>query len=277
LETFEVPRAPGVRLDAGFRAGDEIPVYYDSMLAKIIVWGTDRPAAIARMNETLRETRVAGIATNLPLLRAIVADDAYAAGATTTRFLDERLPLFALGAPMLEDATKRRIAAALLARSGAWRLGAVGIPIAFTVEGTTVRAHASYNGSRWTLDGDVRGTLDADAHDATFEDGGGTVVVEGRIVRWHDPEPPSADAEHSAHAAASGDVTAPMPGKIISVAVEPGANVEQRTLLVVLEAMKMEHRIEAPLAGTVREVRVKAGELVSGGATLITIGAPVSA
>jgi 3-methylcrotonyl-CoA carboxylase alpha subunit len=277
LERFEVPRAPGVRLDAGFRAGDEIPVYYDSMLAKIIVWGADRPSAIARMSETLRETRVAGIATNLPLLRAILADEAYAAGATTTRFLDERLPLFALGASPLEDATKRRIAAALLAGENAWRLGAVGIPIAFTVDGTTVSAHASYNGSEWMLEGDVRGALDADAHDAMFEDGGGTVVVDGRIVRWHDPEPPSADAEHSAHAAASGDVTAPMPGKIISVAVEPGANVEQRALLVVLEAMKMEHRIEAPVAGTVREVRVKAGELVSGGTTLITIGTPIPA
>jgi len=64
-----------------------------------------------------------------------------------------------------------------------------------------------------------------------------------------------------------------MPGKIVSVAVEAGAAVEQRTLLVVLEAMKMEHRIEAPVAGIVSDVRVQAGELVKSGATLMTIGA----
>jgi glutaconyl-CoA decarboxylase len=63
-----------------------------------------------------------------------------------------------------------------------------------------------------------------------------------------------------------------MPGKIVSVAVVLGATVEERALLVVLEAMKMEHRIEAPVGGTVREVRVKPGELVAGGATLVTIG-----
>jgi biotin carboxyl carrier protein len=65
-----------------------------------------------------------------------------------------------------------------------------------------------------------------------------------------------------------------MPGKIVSVAVVAGATVEEHALLIVLEAMKMEHRIEAPVAGTVREVRVKPGELVAGGAMLVTIGAP---
>jgi 3-methylcrotonyl-CoA carboxylase alpha subunit len=273
IAAFDVPRAPGVRLDAGFRAGDEVPVYYDSMLAKIVVWGADRAAAIARMDETLRETTVAGIATNLPLLRAIVDDDAYRAGDTTTRFLDERMPLFRLGDVHAGDAVKRRIAAALLARADAWRLGRVGVPLAFAVDGATLRANASYDGARWHVAGDVAGAIEPDAREATYDAGGGTVVVDGRRVRWTLPAPPSADAEHSAHAAASGDVTAPMPGKIISVAVEPGAAVEQRALLVVLEAMKMEHRIEAPLAGTVTDVRVKPGELVTSGATLLTIGA----
>jgi 3-methylcrotonyl-CoA carboxylase alpha subunit len=272
LAAFDVPRAPGVRLDAGFRAGDEVPVYYDSMLAKIIVWGADRAAAIARMGATLRDTTVAGIATNLPLLRAIVADDAYRAGDTTTRFLDERMPLFGLGETEADDETKRRIAAAVLARADAWRLGGVGIPLAFSVDGATVHANASYDGARWNVAGDVAGTVEPDARDATYDEGGGTVVVAGRTVRWTIPAPPSADAEHSAHAAASGDVTAPMPGKIVSVAVEPGAAVEQRALLVVLEAMKMEHRIEAPVAGIVKDVRVKPGELVKSGATLMTIG-----
>ncbi len=273
IEAFDVPRAPGVRLDAGFRAGDEVPVYYDSMLAKVIVWGADRAAAIARMDVTLRDTTVTGIATNLPLLRAIVADDAYRAGDTTTRFLEERMPLFRLGEARADDETKRRIAAALLARSDAWRLGGVGVPLAFAVDGSTVHANATYDGTRWHVEGDVAGPIEPDAHGATYDESGGTVEIGGRCVRWTAPSPPSADAEHSAHAAASGDVTAPMPGKIVSVAVEPGAAVEERALLVVLEAMKMEHRIEAPVAGVVKDVRVKPGELVKSGATLMTIGA----
>jgi 3-methylcrotonyl-CoA carboxylase alpha subunit len=273
ITAFDVPRAPGVRLDTGFRAGSEVPVYYDSMLAKIIVWGTDRAAAIARMDATLRETTVTGVATNLPLLRAIVADDAYRAGDTTTRFLDERLPHFRLGEPHVDDETKRRIAAAILARGDAWRLGGVGVPLAFAVGGTAVRAHAAYDGTRWNLAGDVTGTVEPDPRDAAYDARGGTLAIDGRAVRWTLPQPPSADAEHAAHAASSGDVTAPMPGKIISVNVEPGAAVEERALLVVLEAMKMEHRIEATVAGTVKDVRVKPGQLVASGATLVTIGA----
>ncbi|HTD32200.1 MAG TPA: acetyl-CoA carboxylase biotin carboxylase subunit [Candidatus Elarobacter sp.] len=273
IAAFDVPRAPGVRLDAGFAAGSEVPVYYDSMLAKIIVWGAGRASAIARMDATLRETTVAGIATNLPLLRAIVADEAYRAGDTTTRFLEERMPGFALGGRALDDAAKRRVAAAVLARDDAWRLGGVGVPVAFAVDGTAVRAHASYDGARWRLAGDVTGDVEPDARGATYDAQGGTVAAEGRTLRWTFPEPPSADTEHAAHAVSSGVVTAPMPGKIVSVNVEPGAQVEQRALLIVLEAMKMEHRIEAPVAGTVTEVRVKPGELVTGGATLVTIGA----
>jgi 3-methylcrotonyl-CoA carboxylase alpha subunit len=272
LAAFDVPRAPGVRLDAGVEAGSDVSVYYDSMLAKIIVWGSDRSAAIARMRETLRATTVAGIATNLPLLRAIVEDAAYEAGDTTTRFLDERAPSFALGRSTVDDAAKRRVAAAILARGAGWRLGGVGVPVAFTVDGTTVQAHATVAGTGWQLSGDVAGALEPDAAGATYDANGGTVGVDGALVRWSYPPSPSADAEHAAHAAASGDVTAPMPGKIVSVAVVPGATVEQHALLIVLEAMKMEHRIEAPVAGTVREVRVEPGQLVTGGATLVTIG-----
>jgi 3-methylcrotonyl-CoA carboxylase alpha subunit len=272
IAAFDVPRAPGVRLDAGFRAGDEVPVYYDSLLAKIIVWGTDRAAAIARMDVTLRDTNIVGIPTNLPLLRAIVADDAYRGGDTTTRFLEERMPRFRLAEAHADDATKLRVAAAVLAREDAWRLAGAGVPLAFSVDGATVHANASYAGGHWDVTGDIAGELEPDARGATYDQAGGTVVVDGRAVRWTIAPPPSADAEHSAHAAASGEVTAPMPGKIVSVAVEPGAAVEQRALLVVLEAMKMEHRIEAPVAGTVKDVRVKAGDLVKSGATLMTIG-----
>ncbi|HEY4442205.1 MAG TPA: acetyl-CoA carboxylase biotin carboxylase subunit [Candidatus Elarobacter sp.] len=260
IAAFDVPRAPGVRLDAGFRAGDAVPVFYDSMLAKIIVWGADRAAAIARMDVTLRETTVRGIATNLPLLRAIVADEAYRAGDTTTAYLDERMGRFALGAPAIDEAAKLRVAAAQLGAGANWRLGGVGVPVAFTLGGAAARAEATWDGERWSLSGDVSGPVDADAAAADAD-------------AWSYPVPPDADAEHAAHAGTAGDVTAPMPGKIVSVAIEQGNAVEQRALLVVLEAMKMEHRIEAPAAGTVREVRVKPGDLVASGQVLVSLAA----
>ncbi|HTW86278.1 MAG TPA: acetyl-CoA carboxylase biotin carboxylase subunit [Candidatus Sulfotelmatobacter sp.] len=273
IATFEVPRGPGVRLDSGFAAGNEVPVFYDSLLAKIIVWGADRDAAVARLAVTLRETDVAGVATNLPLLRAIVGDERYRAGETTTRFLDERMPTYHLGIPRATEAAKLRVAAALLARAGDWRLGGVGVPLAYAIDGDPVRAHATFDGTRWRLSGDLIATIEANGCDATATQTGGTVALNGSIVRWTWLAPPSASADHGAHAAGSGEVTAPMPGKIVSVAAEPGAHVEQRALLIVLEAMKMEHRIEAPIAGTVGEVRVKPGDLVASGALLVTIGA----
>ena len=73
--------------------------------------------------------------------------------------------------------------------------------------------------------------------------------------------------------AGSGDVSAPMPGKIVSVEVQTGGSVKTHDLLVVLEAMKMEHRIEAPVAGTVSNLHVATGDLVAAGAPLVTIGA----
>jgi 3-methylcrotonyl-CoA carboxylase alpha subunit len=273
ITAFDVPRSPGVRLDAGFARGSEVPVFYDSLLAKIIVWGADRAAAVARMDATLRETTVAGLATNLPLLRAIVADDRYRAGETTTRFLDERMPGYALAAPHADAEAKRRVAAALLADAADWRLGRVGVPLAFAIDGELVRANATFAGARWLLSGDLDGEIVPDARSASPTADGGTVALDGRVVRWTWPAPPSASAEHGGQGTSSGAVTAPMPGKIVSVTTDVGAQVDEHALLVVLEAMKMEHRIEAPLAGTVREIRVKPGDLVTSGTLLVTIEA----
>ncbi len=274
LTTFEVPRAPGVRLDTGFGAGSDVPVFYDSMLAKIIVWGANRADAIARMGTTLAATRVAGVATNLPLLRAIVADPTYAAGDTTTSFLDERLAGYHLDAPLPDTAAAMQVASALLAAGSGWRAGGIGIPLHFSIDNVAVHATADRTAAGWTLSGDLAGVA-GEARDVAFSADGtsGTVSVGGRSAQWRLLAPPSDAGDGAAAAAGSGTVTAPMPGKIISVNVSEGDAVEPRALLVVLEAMKMEHRIEAPLAGTVRDVRVTAGDLVTGGATLVTIGA----
>ncbi len=290
IARFEVPASPGVRVDTGVRDGSVISVYYDSMIAKIIVWGTDRAAAIARMDSTLRDTRVTGVKTNLPLLRAIVGDDAYRSGEMTTRFLDDRDAFLALDATAaIPPEIKLLALGALVAGGRSWRMAGVGVPIDLVFDGVPLRTTVERRGAQWcsvddlalafcvetrgndvvvtaaerTIVGDVR--IDAE---------GGRIVHNGRSYLFAFAPPPDADPRrHAGATAGSGIVTAPMPGKIVSVNVTPGDVIEARALLVVLEAMKMEHRIEAPLAGTIERVHVKLGDLVSGDATLVTIGA----
>jgi 3-methylcrotonyl-CoA carboxylase alpha subunit len=270
---FSVPAAPGVRVDSGVADGSPVPVFYDSLLAKIIVWAEDRPAAIARLRETLAGVRVTGIATNLPLLRAIAADEAFAAGDTTTRFLDDRPGLVA-EMPPVEDALARAAGALLLA-GYAWRIGGIGIPLTLVHDGTSYTLVADRSDAGWRLRGSIATTIaDSSSADGAIVRGDGVDVdLDGYHVAFAFPGPPSAVAAQAQVAAGSGTVTSPMPGKIVTVNVHAGESVAARALLVVLEAMKMEHRIEAPLAGTVTSVRVATGDVVPAGATLVTIGA----
>jgi acetyl/propionyl-CoA carboxylase alpha subunit len=260
IATFDVPRSPGVRLDSGVCAGSEVPVFYDSLLAKIIVWGEDRPAAVARLQRALAQTRITGIATNLPLLRAIAADAAFGTGDTTTSFLIER-------AAALDEYTTRRTASALLAAAGAllrtgygWRPAGIGIPLVLEHDGAVARITAGRTANGWRLSGDLCGDIP--------REGPLTLPADVTIA-----SAPSARSTRAGTAAGSGSVSAPMPGKIVTVAVQSGTTVAVHDLLVVLEAMKMEHRIEAPVAGTVNALHVVTGDLVAAGAPLVTIGA----
>jgi acetyl/propionyl-CoA carboxylase alpha subunit len=91
IAALELPGGAGVRVDAGVRAGDTIGMDFDPMIAKISVWGADRAQAVARLKAALAETNVAGVVTNLPLLRAISADDAFVRGETTTSLIESEL------------------------------------------------------------------------------------------------------------------------------------------------------------------------------------------
>jgi 3-methylcrotonyl-CoA carboxylase alpha subunit len=269
-----LPAAPGVRVDAGVRDGSTVPVFYDSLLAKIIVAAEDRPSAVARLRATLAATSIAGIATNLPQLRAIAADEAFAHGDTTTAFLAERAAAMRANEPppRAHDAALAA-AVAFAADERGWRLGGVGVPLALTYDDTTLRVQANRNADGWTIAGDVNGVAPADAR-AVVDATGIDVDLDGRIYRFGFAPPPHAGAASGTTVAASGTVVAPMPGKIVSVNAVAGASVAERELLVVLEAMKMEHRIEAPAAGTVASVRVAAGDVVAAGTTLVTLQTP---
>ena len=263
ITSWEPPEGPGIRVDAGVQTGSEVSVYYDPMLAKLIVWGEDRISAIDRLTLALEDFSIRGIRANVPLLLWIAKDDAYRKGDTTTSFLAERLDESIFSAPQEVDPESIAAAASALLRNGRapWRLGGVGIPLRLRLRDRDISVDASSTSdpNTWMLGGDYNGEIRLDNR------------------RTAEPEvtfaqPPSADAgAHHGHAAGNGRIVAPMPGKIVKIAVRDGDAVNTHDLLVVLEAMKMEHRIEAPGDGTVGAIHVREGEIVAGDTLLIEL------
>jgi 3-methylcrotonyl-CoA carboxylase alpha subunit len=291
IATWLPPGGPGVRIDAGVSAGSHVSLYYDPMLAKLIVAASDRPAAIARLERALEDFAVDGVRTNLPLLLWIARDAAFRAGETTTGFLAERLDesIFAPAPPPREAVLL--CAAALLADGRApWRVAGSGIPLALQDEFGRIDlvADATANPAIWHIEGAQSGYLEAvrrgNVLDASIagESITGAVSYDGRFFNVHYggrsyaftfAAPPSVQGAGAARrGAGDGRVTAPMPGKIVKVAVHPGEAIEEHALLAVLEAMKMEHRIEASIDGIVKAVLVKEGEIVAAGTPLVEMG-----
>ncbi|MGB7542099.1 MAG: acetyl/propionyl/methylcrotonyl-CoA carboxylase subunit alpha [Burkholderiales bacterium] len=294
-----------VRIDTGVRAGDEITPYYDPMLAKLIVHGEDRGAALAGMRAALEEFEVAGIATNVPFLLRLVQCRAFAAADLDTGLIERhRDELLAAPAPAGEEALALATLAALLQlgseaqrralRSGdphspwhladGWRLNQDNRHVfvfrdgerqsAMTVHYRDAGFDLELGGRRRALDGRVR---DDGRLAATLDD----IAVLGRVVRsgsrfdvflpgqHHRLElhdPLIQELEAETHA---GGLAAPMPGKIVAVLVEAGARVEKGTPLLILEAMKMEHTIMAPSHGRVAEIHYQVGDQVAEGAELL--------
>ena len=285
---WEPPAGPGVRMDAGVTTGSVVSHYYDPMLAKLIVFGSDRASAIARLKYSLENFIVDGVRTNLPLLLWIARDQAFARGETTTSFLARRLDesIFTPSAPPLDAALLG--AAALLADGRApWRIGEVGIPLRLQHDRDAFAFQADSTGEpgAWRISGAREGDLQAKRHGATvraefdgtpitgavtYDGEAFSVHLDGASWRFGLAPPPSVDVAGGAHSAATDThVTAPMPGKIVKVATKDGAEVEEHALLVVLEAMKMEQRIEASTAAKVKSVLVKEGQIVAAGTPLV--------
>jgi 3-methylcrotonyl-CoA carboxylase alpha subunit len=299
LALFALPEGPGVRVDAGLASGDEVTVHYDPLLAKLIVFGEDRAAAVARLGRALDELAVLGLTTNLPLLRALAAHPAYGAGDTHTGFLSEHQ--LEVGPPMLTP--PEVLAAAVLWELHAqrvsvdpfeqpWRLGGGEALVRLTSSGEDYRLIARQGATGWEVAGaglagsarlracgpaeillDLGGAA-ARMHVARGEDGALLVAWRGVAYRLTHTRPLSAD---SAARAGSGNdaanLTAPMPGTLVRVLVSEGETVREGQALMVLEAMKMEHTVVAPYAGTVRRLPFGQGASVVGGANLIELEA----
>ncbi len=301
---------PHVRLESGVRAGDEVGIHYDPMLAKLIVWDTERAGALRRLRSALEGYQVVGVTTNLELLAAIAAHPAFAAGELDTGFIERhRAELFfplgpapdavlAIGA--LSELLRVQAAAAAQAarspdphspwhRASGWRLNDDNL---HTLElgdaEREVRVIARYRSDHILLelpDGTLRARGELAAYgrlrfDLDGAKGSATVVRTGDELTVF-----SAFGRHRLqvrdplHAAlpeeiVSGSLVAPMPGNIISVLVQAGDRVTVGAPLMILEAMKMEHTISAPLEGVVERVNFAVGDQVAEGAELLAIAEP---
>ncbi len=116
---LDEPAGPGIRIDSGLRAGWRVPVAYDPLLAKVIVWDRTRPEAVARMAEALRRYVILGCTTNLNFLEDVVGHEAFARGDTTTRFLEQHVPAWGPGASGLQVAAAAALEALLDEQPGA--------------------------------------------------------------------------------------------------------------------------------------------------------------
>jgi 3-methylcrotonyl-CoA carboxylase alpha subunit len=294
-----------VRVDTGVRAGDRIAVDYDHLLAKLIVLGNNRSDAIRRLQRSLADCRAAGLATNLAFLTSLARHPNFRRGAVDVGFVqDHREELSATAAEVdaevlalaclsvLLDREEQAKAAAR--RSGdpfspwhtvtGWRLHASSESrVDFELEGKAITVTARSDGEHFQLDSPLgsvraRGTRNPDGellaelgekrirctvfrHDETLILWCGDACFELTV---RDPDRRAA-AQHRP----GGQLTAPMPGKIVAVYVEPGTEVKRGEPLLVLEAMKMEHTVAAPANGTVAAIRFRTGERVSEGDELV--------
>ena len=298
----------GVRIDAGVREGGTISPFYDPMIAKLIVWGPNRDAALARMEQALGGYHVVGLQTNVAFLQRLVKSEAFRTADLDTGLIERNqsvlfpppkaagMEAIALAvAALLERETRtRRIDEAdrhsPWTHAGPWRLnGRESRTLYFSHRGNKVEVVLRADPRRSTLiyaDQAAPFAYVFKADDIRVDLGTrrthGQVHVEGDMfhvftagrhteLAWLDPLGHAGEAESE-----GGKLTAPMPGKVIAVMVQPGSTVTRGTPLLVMEAMKMEHTISAPADGVVSEVLYGVGEQVAEGAQLLAFAVAVA-
>jgi 3-methylcrotonyl-CoA carboxylase alpha subunit len=296
-----------VRIDTGVRNGDAITPYYDPMIAKLIIWDTDRPAALARMRSALEQFQVVGVTTNTEFLARLVGCEAFASADLDTGLIernravllsappvagDEVLALAALAELLSIESRAREHAAASgdpcspWGTCDGWRLNQDNHHILVFRQGEREQAvTAHYRPGRfelelpggrhaltgaWQADGSLIASLEDRVLRANVVRSGRTLEIFFRGARYSLAVHDPALHEIDTEAR-GGNLAAPMPGKIIAVLVATGARVMKGTPLIILEAMKMEHTIIAPATGTVKTVNYKVGEQVAEGAELLGI------
>jgi acetyl-CoA/propionyl-CoA carboxylase biotin carboxyl carrier protein len=265
------PSGDGIRTDSGLSEGTEVGSLYDPMLSKVIAYGPDRATALRKLRAALADTVTLGVPTNAGFLRRLLAHPAVVAGELDTGLVErEADSLVPDGVPpeVYEAAAAVRLDALRPKNHGwtdpfsvpdGWRLGGTPKPVGFPLKVTEPVEYVPRGTHTVTAD-QVSVTLDGVRH--TFHRAGDWLGRDGDAwqVRDHDPVAASLSG---ADRSGAGSLTAPMPGTVTVVKVAVGDQVTAGQSLLVVEAMKMEHVVSAPHAGTVAELDVTPGATVA--------------
>jgi len=273
------PSGDGIRIDSGITSGSVVPIDYDSLLAKLCVFAETREAAFSKLADALAQTSIEGIATNLPTLRAIVDDAHVRQGVMHTTYLDES---GLLAAPRTDTGISNDIVVqatqVLLARHPHARVSSVGIPLFFTVNDQRYAVEATRNHAQWhcsalQLPGIVTEVIEPFHCAVVTEEATAAIDLEQLQVAlvspltWRDTKATTAVQSSKL----KNSVKAPMPGRVLRLTTQVGAIVDEHDVIAILEAMKMEHRIEAGLSGVVTHVHIQEGDVVPAGTLLFDI------
>lgn len=302
------PPSRHVRLDGGVIAGDTVTIFYDPMIAKLIVYGDDRTQALERLRDALARTDIVGPKSNVAFLERLARHPVVVEGRIDTGYLDRHLDQFLVGdsaaadddlfaavtAVLLADETEKRTVAgdphSPWGNADAWRIGHHGKRVIALMEGDRrheIDAHG-HDGQYVLRHGEATCTVTGarlvdGALSARFDDRARRVplAMTGTRVRVHDAAGRRWTFERApayAWAGVAGDtarhVVAPMPGRIVLVRAAVGDTVEEGQELLVMEAMKMELALKAPRAGTIESISAVQGDFVDADAVLVRFAEP---
>ncbi|SEI75038.1 3-methylcrotonyl-CoA carboxylase alpha subunit [Allopseudospirillum japonicum] len=295
-----------VRVDTGVREGDDVSIYYDPMIAKLIVWDENRERALERMSQALAQYRIAGMTTNVSFLKRVVDHHAFRAAELDTGFIERYQDgLFAPMQAGAQSANPLALAAmyALLSqqqgrlqeaqRSGdpcspwhhfnGWRLNEVPQLSLKFQQGEQIHTVAvqwqakgyrlSIDGHHLLADGHLHGDLlevNLNGHHRSVQ----VAEINHQLTLFTETGSTQLtwlrpDLDQHEFEEEGANLTAPMNGSVVALLVDAGAQVEKDTPLVVMEAMKMEHTLKAPADGVVESFFYAAGDLVEQGAELL--------
>ncbi len=292
-----------VRVDTGVIEGDEVSVYYDPMIAKLIVWDESREQAINRMVHALESYRIGGMKTNIGFLRHLADSKPFRDEELDTGFIEKHNDLLFPEAKV-DLQSQLALATSFLLEKERQNNPVTGDPYSPFNQQTSWRLNANYaRPLEWTVEGRSHKVsvlehptgYEITVDDATFnvsaslDDDHLRAVINGHRLSIHGHmsgdnltlfrEGNQFQCQLFRHTfdendqADSGSLTAPMNGAIVAVLVEVGQAVVEGDTLVIMEAMKMEHSIKAPHDGVVAEIFFAEGELVSDGAALVAVTA----
>jgi propionyl-CoA carboxylase alpha chain len=280
-----VGASSGIRVDAGVENGSVVPPYYDPMLGKVIAWAPARAPAARLLATALAAARVHGITTNRDLLVNVLRHKAFLAGDTDTAFIEQH-GLESLTTPLVADPERAALAAALaldsaqpralIGTSSGWR-NVPSQPQQISIGDHEVRFRFTRDGMQA---GDGIGLVSAAPHEVTLDVYG--VRHRFAVAKYGDDvyvDTPTGGLRFRIRPRFSdpstlevaGSLRAPMPGSVVRIAVSAGDSVQRGEPVLWLEAMKMQHRVDAPAAGVVTELPVQAGQQVETGTVLAVI------